>query len=500
MPGILNRNHAPIYFVAAVLSVLLSIWVGARETVLNPDAICYLQSAAGVSHGIKTAMRVCGQAMWPFYSILIYAVSRATFFSLTFSAYLLNGFFSLLSVLAFISITRFFTDKKSVLWFSAAVILLSHEFDAVRYYIIRDHGFWAFYLLSIVFSLYYFKNRSITYAFFWSLSLVVATLFRIEGAVFLLALPFVTFFETKQTLARRIKAFLQLNTVTFAIIVFLLTWIFLHPTLREIGRLGELRFQLEHGFAALIQNFNLKAGALGSVVLGPDSAHDAKWILLIMLAGWYLVSIVSNLSLVYSVLVIYAWIKKSLKINLVLAGYLFVNVLITSAFLVEHFFFSKRYLIALSLVLMIFVPFALETLREEYRTKKWPLVLALFFMVISSLGGIFDFGYSKRYIYDAGHWLALNTPSDARIYSNNIQVMYYSGRFGDSVFAKEAEFADVTKIAHSAWKQYDYLALLMNSKNSSQVKPLLEEIGAQPIEVFMNKRGDQIRIYRRLKA
>jgi hypothetical protein len=145
---------------------------------------------------------------------------------------------------------------------------------------------------------------------------------------------------------------------------------------------------------------------------------------------------------------------------------------------------------------MIWVPFALDNLLQQWRVRKWPLVLAVFFIVISSLGGIFEFGYSKRYIHEAGHWLAVNAPMNARIYSNHYLVMYYSDHFGNDIFNKAVSFSDLKTISNGKWKQYDFLALEVDEKNLPQTEPIMEEMDRKPLAVFMNKRGDQVVIFR----
>src|SRR3990167_7645795 len=95
------RMGGRVYLTAASLSIILSCWAALRESVVNPDAICYLQSAAAMSSGLKAAMHLCPQAMWPFYSMLIYGVVSITHLSWVTAAYFLNGFFSCISVLMF---------------------------------------------------------------------------------------------------------------------------------------------------------------------------------------------------------------------------------------------------------------------------------------------------------------------------------------------------------------------------------------------------------------
>lgn len=159
-------------------------------------------------------------------------------------------------------------------------------------------------------------------------------------------------------------------------------------------------------------------------------------------------------------------------------------------------FLSKRYLIALSLVVMLWVPFALQHLALKWRDQKWPMALALVMIVASSIGGVFEFGHSKKYIHDAGSWLAENTPAESKVFSNDILVMYYSHRFDKDLFENEKKFKNINVINHGKWKQYQYLALRIDKKDLSSNMPLIQEINEQPIKVFINKRGDQVRIYK----
>ena len=54
--------------------------------------------------------------------------------------------------------------------------------------------------------------------------------------------------------------------------------------------------------------------------------------------------------------------------------------------------------------------------------------------ILSALGGIVDFGYSKAYIHTAGDWLAAHVPAKATLYANDYQLMYYSQHFGKRLF------------------------------------------------------------------
>lgn len=501
--SIFHQRNYLLYFFAISASILLSFWIDWHETVINSDAICYLLSAETVGNSISSAMHLCGQAKWPFYSVLIYSLVQITHLSYTFSAYVIDGFFSLCSVVLFILIVKELGGSKRVLWLSAFVILLSHNFNSVRVYIIRDHGFWTFYLGSVLLLLKYFTQPSAKKALGWYISLLVATLFRIEGAIFLLVLPFLTWFDSRHPWPKRAKHFAVLNVPTVLLVGAIFLWLCTHPqqTFNQLGRVAEVNQQLQHGLWLAIERYQQTKIALAQHVLVSDSVQDAGLVMAFVLFAWYVVNIINNLSWPYALLVAYAWCKRSLPWSpnkLVIAGYLLVNILVTAGFFLEHLFFSKRYLIALSLILMLYVPFALDKLWQNSVTIRQRLLLSsiVFFIFVASLGGIFDFGYSKSYIHDAGDWLAENVPASAMLYANDYQLMYYSRHFGNKIFEKGRFYVQLNSIAHGQWKQYDYLALRLDKKPKNDVKVILDDIRILPVQIFQNKRGDQIAIYK----
>lgn len=507
MHGVARRRFF-IYGFAIFFSLLLSTWAALKTSVINPDAICYLASAAAMSKGLMVATHLCAQAKWPFYSMLIFGLSHLTGFSYLTAAYLLDGFFSLISVVTFIAIVSTLTLRTRIVALSAAVILLAHKFNALRVEIVRDHGFWAFYLLSFFFLLQYFNVANIThtqkklhqwcYALLWSVSLVVATLFRIEGIIFLILLPYLVFFEKRTQITYRLGHFFQLNLLAIVGCVALLSWMLIHPE-QYLGRLPEIKFQMSHGLVALTQSFYQLVQALAHYVLNSYSVHDANKIAVGMLLSWYMINVVANISLIYAVLILYAWWKKlgnfTPQTKRILWAYIAINVSITLVFLVDNLFLAQRYLIALSLVLMLWVPFTLDDLIYQWRVRRWPLLLAIILIGIYGLSGVFNWGHSKKYIRNAGDWLALHAAAHSKIYSNDYQVLYYSQHVGDDIFTLGKGFFDSKQIANGKWQQYDYVALRINKNELMQKKWVLNEFHFQPVSLFQNERGDQVRIY-----
>ncbi|HLB43224.1 MAG TPA: hypothetical protein VJN02_10360 [Gammaproteobacteria bacterium] len=501
--SVFYQREGFIYFFAICVSSLLSLGIANHQEIINPDAICYLTSAEEIGKsGLHAAMQICGQAKWPIYPLLIYGLAQISHCSYSAAAYLLNGLFSLISVVAFILITKELGGSRRILWLAAFTILLSHKFNNVREYIIRDHGFWAFYLLSILLLLRYFRQPGWMAALFWSGSILLATLFRLEGAIFLFLLPFLSWMHFF-SLSERFKSFLKLNLLTIIICFVLIAWLLLYPqsSLEKFGRLNEIIHQVHHGLTIITNQFAESKVALAQYVLTGDSTKEAGSVLLMVMGTWYVVSVINNLSWIYSALLIYAWWRKvvtfSFSATLILSAYLGINILVTLSFLFERLFLSHRYLIALSLVFMLWIPFALEDLLQKYDQVKYRFVVyaSIVLMVIASLGGIFDFGYSKTYIYEAGQWLAEHVPAQATLYSNDYQVMYYSHHFGNTIFQKVNTDTDVRIVSHGKWKQYDYLALRIKTKHTDEMSAILKEIHQAPVRIFNNKRGDRVEVY-----
>lgn len=497
----LVQRISPLYVFAFIASALISLWVNIRESVINPDAICYLYSAEEFGKsGLHGAMKLCPQAIWPFYSGFIYAFEQLTHLSYTTAAFTLDGFFSAISVVLFIAIVKELGGTRLTLWLAALVILLAHEFNILRQDIIRDHGFWAFYLASVWLLLRYVRRPTWRGALTWSASLFAATIFRIEGAVFLLLMPLAVWFDGQVSFKSRAYHFFMLNLPILLIMFGLGVWFATHAqqSMSQFGRVAEVSHQIQNGFRIIFEQYQLMKASIAENILSHNSLRDAGEVTLLLLISWYVVNVVGNLSLIYAALVAYAWVTRAATFTraakIIVMGYLLVNVTITFGFFAQNHFLAKRYLIALSLILMLWVPFALARLAELKRWLVYYVAIAL--IVISSLGGLFHFGHSKDYIRQAGDWMAANISRDAKLYSNDYQLMYYSQHFGSHIFDMQRQYNDVAVIAHGQWKQYDYLALLMGRTQDNKVAMVMQEIHLVPLQVFVSDNGDHIYIYK----
>lgn len=492
----------PLYAIAALVSVLLSAWIGWREQVINPDGICYLMSAEAFQvFSVGQVMQLCPQSGWPFYPWLIHAIMNATGWPSLVAANVLDGALSLLSVITFIKIVEALGGSRRVMAFAAFVILCAHEFNSVRQYVVRDHGYYAFYLLSIFFFLRVLVQPRLVSVVGWALSFVVATLFRVEGAVFLIALPFVSVFMPSLR-GQRLRTFFWLLSPCLLAGVGLALLAAVHHEALPLGRLPELSQALTHSGAAIWQRYADTKAALIQYVLPLEAVRDAGVVWFLTLVIWYGVSLIQNVSFIAALLVIYAWVTRAAAWSRVhcqaVCAYLVVNLAITVVFFAQHLFLSKRYLLAFTLTLLLWVPFALERLyqsRVEGKGRKILYSLVMFSMLFSSLGVVLDRGPSKGYVREAGDWLATNVPDKASLYVNDFQLMYYAKHEGFDIFKKIPLNRDPKTLSDGRWNHYDYVALRIRG-DDTRWTTIAIDMNKQPIRTFSGPHGDSILIYK----
>lgn len=510
-----DQSSVPvIYWLAAITSLFMSFWTGYRVDVINPDAICYLMSAQELGlNGLHEAMHICPQAKWPLYSILIYWLHSISALPLQVSANLLDAVFTMTTVISFIAIVRKLGASNRVLWFAAFTILFANEFNSARQYIVRDHGYWAFYMLSLWSLLCFTATSAWRYVFAWTASLIIATLFRIEGCIFLLLTPFVTFlnvFSDRNRYDSLKDCFIaqskQLGRLLLPLVILLfafVTALLLSGKLQQVnvGRFEEIIRVIQSPISTLSWRYNYTLQALVDHVLPPQSARDAGVLLFGAIVVGYILNVISNLYWVCTLVALYCWRRGALSLNnrftKVLIAYLLVNVAITLCFYFQQLFLSKRYLIAQSLILLLWVPFGLDAL---YKMRKqsfffWAFYISLFAIMLSGIGVFFGFGPTKHYIRDSGHWISENVPAKATFYTNDYQLMYYTERFGRGIFQAAKQNITATAAIKQADK-YDYLAIQISRHDRANLDQQLTKSNLTKMKEFSNKHGDRLIIYR----
>ena len=172
----------------AVASVIASAWCIHIDDVINNDGVEYIRAAE--QFAARNWAGAFAVHQWPFFSFLMWATGTALGTSYETAGQLLNTFFFTLSSLLFVGVVRAFGGTSQRLTALAALVAVLHPaFNEYRAFIIRDAGYLAFYLLALFFLAKSVQVWRWRYSVFVVSALLAASIFRIEGAVFLLSAP-----------------------------------------------------------------------------------------------------------------------------------------------------------------------------------------------------------------------------------------------------------------------------------------------------------------------
>jgi hypothetical protein len=439
---------------------------------------------------------------WPFYSILIAWIHTLLGISLLSAAYTVNGFLDLLTVLVFIHLCRVLGLLPTKMWVAALTILVFHSLNAYRADIIRDHGYWLFMLLSILMLLQFCRHFQWRYAFAWALGSVFATLFRLEGGVLMVMIPFAVFALTDCRWKERCYAFIKLNALNLGFLLAVVLGLWLSPHHHfESGRLMRLIAYPQSIFTQALQHWREHIEGLRLHVLVPDSYPDAPLFLLFGMLGVYVSNFLCAFSWAYAIGAAYAFFDLRVRVmritHLVLGAYVVINIMITMAFYFHQMFFSERYLFPIALILLCYVPFGLLALYSRccnypYKIHRILFALVCVFMLGMLISNLYAFGHSKRYIAEASMWIEQHSvPADV-IYTNQAQLTHLASRDTVGWDPNAKYFFAMEQLPQKPWKSGSYRYVMLALNDSQAEKVVEKALNASPVKVFYDKKHTRL--------
>lgn len=405
---------------AVLASLLLSALALAGRGSLNDDGILYLLTAqAYIDGGLAAAAQAYP---WPFHSALIGLLSRLGL-SLQAAADLLNaGLFALLCG-AFVALAeRLYPGARRLHWLAALAVLLLPELNGLRGLVLRDTGFLAFWLLSLLGLLQHLDTRRWVPLAGALAALAAAQLFRIEAGLFALAavLALLTLPGHRQTAAALAAALVLAAALAVA---GLEHWL-------PGSRLDELPHWWAYYTSEMVQHFEATATRLSERVLGRYAGGDARDALLAVLAGLFLAKLVKVLTPVHLALLALKPGNARLTppARRMLLAYGLAALALPLVFLLRHHFLTQRFVLPLALLLLLLVPARLDHLlfqrlgRPALRWGVAGLLLALFV-------------YGSGHNLPAGKSLVREAAAELRgrlgaapLWTNDKALTYYLGR------------------------------------------------------------------------
>jgi hypothetical protein len=489
-----------IRYPATCLSFLFSLWASFHIGIINLDGILYMQKASQMLQG-QWAEAVASSHLI-FFPWLIMLLSKVTGFSLELSGYGLIACFSALLTYSFLSILTLLTSNRRILFWGALVIVLHPELIEAKNQIIRDHGFWAFYMCGLYHFLRFYQTPSWKDAILWAIWMGVAFLFRFEGLVLLCGMPFVLLVRPYWLMRQKITSFLQANVVSFIGVAGLAFFVLKQG---GVDYLVEKCAQPLSYFTRLVEVLTVGLDAKVEVVTQLVLSHyaDEFALPLVLLAPLVIIvgKILGGVTPLYAVLLAGGyWLKERVAwgiygVALVWTGLLHLCVYVLFTF--AMFFLQGRYVMPFVFLLLLMVPFVFESLVVQWQTcgadirlKKVGLILVAVLVLVNFLEGVISTSDSKIYIKDAGIWLSENMDADASLFSNNGKVVYYSGRFPKR---EEGRFALTDEWLVSP-PHHDFYALWLKKRSSPGYEAVIEQFGV-PFKEFSSKKKNRILIY-----
>lgn len=489
----------------ALLSLLFSWIVCTQSIIINNDGTLYLRGAEAFGYGGWEAAYAVYP--WPFYAILIYWVSQIGVSPLIAAYWVDAGLLALLTV-TFMAIGRVIHTSPKYDYLYLFVILLFPTLNDYREFIVRDFGFYAYNLIALYAMLRANLEQRVTWVLFASGALFVSGLFRIEGMIYFMLLPFLCFGLTSVPwLQRRWYCMLAVSPMLFCLLGLGLAWS-LHPDFvtTHVGRLQELWQKFAMLGSWVHHSYTTMIATTKSHLLNRYAAIDASWIILGGMTFYYFKILLQTFTLIYAWLCYLGWRHAPPRLTATIPMVILFTAVgfgITYVFLLTDWFITGRYVLAIVFTFMLAVPSgciwiasSLQNWQQSWQYRAAWLGIGCI-MVFLILQGLVSFGDQKTQVPEASQWLQNHVPDNEKIFSNNRQILYENKQTGEIWLQFTNNPPERDLIVLNKIKPYRYAALEIIRDERADVINAMHTISFYPVAEFRNYRGDAVVIFKK---
>ncbi len=487
-----RMQRLPPAVAAMALSLLFSLLVIVQQPVLNDDAYSYMRAAALFQHeGASAAFAEYG---WYSYSILIALCDYVVPGGLIAAAHLLNAVLQCVLVLAFMRSSAALSGERQQ-WLAALTILAFPLFNEMRYFVIRDFGFWAFAMVSLWQLLRYREHGNWQNAVVCAAALAAATAFRLEALLLTALAPLGLLGNNGGKRIALLYALLGAIALVLALLCVLLQLDLLalmqYAYRYYLPRLVDLRDLLDTAATQLMQQLFSADNYPGS-----DNAGVGLVILLFAYAYALFANLVNALSVPVSALLLYAvwrgWLRSTAPWRGPIGVYAGCALLSLLGFISIMHFVTQRYAAFLCLLLLLQVPALLDRWQHHAmdsahpRRHAWAAVLLCLYFFTDSL---VSFGHSRAYLPQAAAWLQ-QLPAGSGLQTNSAYLAHASGRVD--------RYDLVTPLPQATLAQLQAgtpLALVLKAGEEKLRAQLEHDPRLTLLQRFGNTHGDEVRIF-----
>lgn len=484
----LTADLANIRIATAIFSLLLSLFALYTDDLINRDGVMYMEMAeAFLSGGLVATAKIYD---WPFFSMLVAFTHQITGLALESSARILNSLLFVVLTDVLVLLSKKLLPNTRQVSIAAILILCFPALNEYRDFVIRDIGYWTFFSLALYRFILYIDNANIENATFWQLAALIAILFRIEGAVILLALPLFVLM-THQPITQRLLQLMQLN---FLLIIGVVTAstiaIGQMGFTQAFGKLGSVTAYINT--EALLATFNQKTAILETQILNRFSAEYSGLILISGLLIMLFYKLMKGLSFGYLVFYIVSFWKKQSPYKHPYFGLLLyfaiINLAILIVYIAKQYFIVDRYtaMFMISFLLLI-LPRLCQLIEYLWLSNNKKIIYLVFFVLLITLIASITQTHSKSYIKETAIWASQNLPTESKVLTDDEFVRYY--------FHSYQGKATLTEDHIEHYQKYDYLIVVEKRRNQK----LLNQLKILPIEAIFtldDKRGNKASVYK----
>ncbi len=494
----LYRDRPRFVFAIVFANIALSLWSITLDSVINNDGVTYLAMAELYLDGDwSTANSYYG---WPFYAILIAAISKISFLDVGTSAYLLNTLLATSLTLAFVAIVGELSGQhKRTLLIAAVVILLYPSLTKYRAYVIRDFGFLSFYLWSLYFLIRFCNLGGKKHLLAWLSATAISCLFRFEGIILMLVAPYFLYSFSTERIQHRKKILLGMAASIVSASIFIIWWYL------ESKYQSAIQVAKENGqpVSNVLDLFLLN---LDSLFTTPEGQSNGYFGPIVNKLGSVLYELIRRMAVFYFFFALFAywrgWGLKTPLLNRVWLVYVAFNFFLLLAFSFTNNLVVSRYTMATGLTLLILAPFAINKLFEAQanlgKIRRGACYVMLAALILASLDGL-NVKTKKTHFLDAGRWMHENLPEGATLFSNDRLLVHYADLGPKSNFVDQ--FTNEKMFAHiqgNVFWGYDYFAISVtpNTKIEDIFRSWLwYKTERAPVKIFEGKNGRYVFVF-----
>ena len=454
---------------------------------INDDSVLYFEVARLFS--LNEWKQGFALYNWPLFPALITLIHKITGIGFQRAAQFLNVLFFSLTTFSFITLIRLAGGNRTTIACGAALLFSSPYIAGdILSMLLRDQGFWACFLTSIVFFLKFYRDGKLKDCLLWQAFAIFAVLFRIEAVIFLACLPFVLLSDSTTELSIRIKRLLKSHLLTLILGLLGIATVIFVPSVKlsDFGRIQEIFNLFDYTSLKISHDLTTKSLVIGQQILGDFLDEYGLFGIILTLIGIVLVKSMSTVGwLSVGLLVITRKTgllrvnKDALKIIIWVAILALVNAYII---ILSTFILSGRYLIALAFMLLILSAFSLASIFKHFETQpklgyaqKALVILIIIVICTSFISNVASKKHGYNYEQNAVSFVKQLQSNTDKVFYVSPRARYYAGAPYAGRGYNYWEFIQHA-ISDSTIQQYDYLVINMSNDHPEREKKLIDAI------------------------